>query len=428
MNDTVRERAAAEPPAPSSAAVPERMGTFAALGLRDFRVFWLGTVTSYVAFFISTIVQSVVAFELTGTNRAVGYVVFAQGLAMFVLGPFGGAFADRWPKRRILAVSQLASALVLGVIAVLLALEALHIFMLAAGSLVIGCSLAFLGPARQALAADLVPLEVRGNAVALNLVALTGAQVLGPAVAGLLLASPWGSSGAYGITTVLYAIAAVSLLWLPRSVVRAGASDTHVLADLADGLRYVWTHSRLRILVLFFVSVIMTGFPYVTVLPGLVENQFGRESDAISTLYLVSALGGLSASLLAARLADTRLALPFFVAMAGVFGLAILALSAVPSYGAAIAVMLAVGFGVGGFQSSNGAVIARTTDPAYFGRVFSLTMLAFAGFGLMGLPIGLLADGIGERGALLSMSAMVCAIVVLVAVVLARSVRRGPAG
>ena len=424
MNKPARERAAAEPPAPSAAA--GRMGTFAALGLRDFRVFWLGTVASYVAFFMSVIVQSVVAFELTGTNRSVGYVVFAQGLAMFALGPFGGAFADRWPKRRILAVTQLASAGVFATIAVLLALDALHILMLAAGSLVIGCSLAFLGPARQALAADLVPLEVRGNAVALNLVALTSAQVMGPAVAGALLASGWGSSGAYGTMTLLYAIAAVALLWLPRSVVRDGAADTHVLADLMDGLRYVWTHARLRILVLFFVSVIMSGFPYVTVLPGLVENQLGRESDAISTLYLVSALGGLAASLLAARLADTRLALPFFVATAGIFGLGILVLSLVPSYGAATAVMLLVGLGVGGFQSSNGAVIARTTDPAYFGRVFSLTMLAFAGFGLMGLPVGLLADEIGERGALVTMSAVVCTIVVIVAVVLTRAVRRGP--
>ena len=108
--------------------------------------------------------------------------------------------------------------------------------------------------------------------------------------------------------------------------------------------------------------------------------------------------------------------------MAGLFGVALFALSAVPSYAAAMLVMLAVGTGVGGFQSLNGAVVVRATEPAYLGRVFSLTMLAFAGFGLMGLPVGLLADAVGERGALLTMAGVVCVSVAGAATRLARSV------
>ncbi len=393
--------------------------------MRDFRVLWFGTVASYIAFFMATIVQSVIAFELTGTNRAVGYVVFAQGLAMLALGPLGGACADRWPKRRIVAVSQLASAAIFGALALLLAFDALHIFMLAAGSLLLGAAIAFLGPARQALSVELVPEAIRGNAVALNQVALTGSQVMGPAVAGLLLGSRVGASGAYGTMTVLYVLAALSLALVPRSVVRADAAASHVLADLVDGLRYLWTHASLRLLVLFFVSVIMTGFPYVTVMPGLVENQLGRESDAISLLFFISAIGGLAASLFAARLADSRWAVPLFVGMAGVFAVALFGLSLVPSYQAAMGAIFFIGIGVGGFQSLNSAVIVRATDAVYLGRIFSLTVLAFAGFGLMGLPIGLLADAVGERGALAAMSAVVLAIVAVVALRLARSPARG---
>src|SRR5258705_5436228 len=80
--------------------------TFAALAIAPFRVLWLGTLTSFLAFFMSTVVNSVVAFQLTGSNRAVGTVIFAQGGAMFLLGPFGGAFADRWPKRRVIAIGH----------------------------------------------------------------------------------------------------------------------------------------------------------------------------------------------------------------------------------------------------------------------------------------------------------------------------------
>jgi MFS family permease len=377
-----------------------RPSTFSALRERNFRLLWIGTIASYLAFFMSTIVQSVVAFELSGTNRAVGVVVFAQGLAMAALGPLGGAGADRWPKKRMLALSQTSSALLFTSLASMLATGTLTLPRLAVGTLLLGAGLSFLAPARQALTAEIVPVPVRGNAIALNQVALTGSQLLAPACAGALLASPAGPAGAYAAMAVLYALAAAMLALLPASPSRSGASGAAVFADLADGLRYVRAHPRLRVLVLFFVSVVMTGFPYVTVLPGLVENELGRDAHAISGLYLFSATGGLAASLAAARLADTRLAQPLFVATAGIFAAAVAALSGVPSYGAAAVAMVAVGTGFGGLQSLNGAVIVRACEPAYFGRVFSLTMLAFAGFGLMGLPIGLLADALGERGVL----------------------------
>jgi MFS family permease len=404
-----------------------RPGTFSALRERDFRLLWTGTVASYVAFFMSTIVQSVVAFELAGTNRAVGTVVFAQGIAMAALGPLGGAFADRWPKRRILALCQTSSALVFAALASMLATGTLGLTRLAAGALLLGASLSFLAPARQALTAEVVSWRVRGNAIALNQVALTASQLLGPACAGALLASPLGAAGAYAAMASLYAFSAAMLAFLPDSRARPDAARTHVFADLADGLRYAWKHRRLRVLVLFFVSVVMTGGPYVTVLPGLVENELGRDADSISGLFLSSATGGIGASLVAARLADSRFAQPLFVAAAGLFATALAALSLVPSYGAAGAVMLLVGTGFGGLQSLNGAVIVRACEPAYFGRVFSLTMLAFAGFGLMGLPFGLLADALGERGVLRAMAGGV-ALVAAIAALRLRALARGADG
>ena len=409
------------------AAHSVRPGTFSALRDRNFRKLWIGTVASYVAFFMSTIVQSVVAFELSGTNRAVGAVVFAQGLAMAALGPLGVAFADRWPKRRILALSQTASALVLAALASMLATGTLTVPRLAVGTLLLGAGLSFLAPARQAFTAEIAPAQARGNAIALNQVALTGSQLLGPACAGLLLASPLGPAGAYAAMAALYALAVAMLGFLSPSSARSDAAGTHVLSDLADGLRYVWTHARLRVLVLFFVSVVITGFPYVTVLPGLVENELGRNADTISGLYLFSAAGGLGASLVAARLADTRFGQPLFVATAGIFAAALAALSSVSSYGGAAAAMLFVGTGFGGFQSLNGTVIVRGCEPAYFGRVFSLTMLAFAGFGLMGLPIGLLADALGERGVLRAMAAGVACVCAIAALRL-RAIDRRAAG
>ena len=115
-------------------------GTFAALENPDFRVLWAGTFLAFIAFFMSTAVQGIVAFNLSGSNSAVGFVVFAQGLAQLVLGPFGGALADRISKRLVIMACQVViTAAFLGT-AVLLALDLITLELLAAGSFLISAS------------------------------------------------------------------------------------------------------------------------------------------------------------------------------------------------------------------------------------------------------------------------------------------------
>jgi hypothetical protein len=186
-----------------------------------------------------------------------------------------------------------------------------------------------------------------------------------------------------------------------------------VLADLAQGLRYVASHKRLRLLVGFFVCVIMMGFSYSTVLPGLVSHALGRAPEAVPPLLLTSALGGLTVTLTTARFADSSRALTLFMLMPFALGVGLLGLVAAPTYSIAVAAMLVVGVGFGGFQTLNSAVIVQNTEPAYFGRVFSLSMLAFAGVSLMSLPVGILADAVGERVTLAVLAGNVIALALL---------------
>ena len=391
-------------------------GTFASLRLRAFRALWISTLLSFLAFFMSTVVQSVVAFDLTHTNRAVGWVVAGQGIAMLLLGPFGGAIADRVRKRRLIATAQTVTCTVFLLLALALATGTVRVEYLALGSLVMGGTFAFLGPARQALTVDLVPVESRGNALALTQVGHSGSRVLGPSLAGLFLGwSIAGATGAYLAMAALYAASIAGLLLLPKSVVRPGARDASVVADIAAGLRYVRGQKRLRLLLAFFVSVIMVGYPYATVLPGLLEHALGRDAHDIGTLFAVSAVGALGASLAVARFADSRHALRVYAGMGLLFGASLVGTALAPDYSLAMVAMFFVGAGSGGFQSLNGAVIVRETEPAFFGRVVSLSTLAFAGFGLMGLPVGLLADAIGERSTLAALGGVVCLITVSLA-------------
>ena len=371
---------------------------FSALQIRDFRVLWLGPLFSFVAFFMAMIVQSVVAFQIAGNNSAVGSVVFAQGLGMASLGPIGGALADRWPKRRVVAAGQVTAAIVFLALAVLVYTETVTILLLALGAFLLGVTFAFLGPARQGLVVDLVPVENRGNAMAINTVANTGSRVFGPAIAGVLLG--WDASGpvgAYLVMALFYTISALSLLLLPPSRVRSGARDRPVYSDVIDGFGYVWSHRRLRLLVFFFALVIFAGFPHVSVLPGLAENVFGLSAAEVSEFFVASAVGALGASVWVVRFGDSPRAHFVYAAMAVIFGVSLIAVAWSPSYEWALAGMFCVGLGSGGFQSLNAAVIARETEPGFIGRVMSLALLAFAGFGLIALPYGILADSIGER-------------------------------
>ena len=387
-------------------------GTFAALRVRPFRILWIGTWCAFVGFFMSTVVQSVVAFKLTGANRDVGLVIFGQGLMMFTLGPLGGALADRLPKRRVIATAQLATTSVLFAISWALWSGRIQLGWLVAGSMVMGASFAFLGPARQSLAVELVPPELRGNAIALTQVANSACRVLGPAFGGALLA--WSANGAwvaYAVMGLFYLASVLSVGLLPKSTVREGARARRVFEDMLDGLRYVRDHERLRTLMLLFTLVIIVGFPHVTILPGLVENQLGASSESASLLWGATAFGSLVASLVVAAMADSPRAAAFFSRLALGFGVSLVVVALAPGLVAVTLLMVVVGLMSGGFQTLAGAIIVRQTESRYVGRVMSLMMLSFAGFGLMGLPIGALADAVGERVTFAAMGVVVCIVV-----------------
>jgi MFS family permease len=401
--------------------------SFGALSIPNFRNLFVGTLASFTAFFISTVIQGVVAFELAGSNTAVGSVIFGQGVGMFISGPLGGAYADRLPKRRVIAVSQTLSALCFGIVGVLYASGLLVVGHLILNGLVIGCAFGFIGPARQAIVVDLVPRPLLGNAMALTTVANTMSRVLGPLLAAIFLAfESAGPAAAYGAMSLLYLLSAGLLLLLPRSVVRDNVGDTHVIEDISAGLRYTWNHVRLRHLLIFFVTVMLIGFPHVTLIPGLLENQLGRSAEELTRFALSSAIGALIASLTVARYADSSHATRIYSWLAIAFGVSLILLASMPGFGSAVACMLLVGASSGGFHALNGAVIARETDPVYMGRVMSLSMLSFAGFSMTALPLGILADHFGERTVLFGMGSGVFALSIFMAAVVARDASTRP--
>ena len=397
-------------------------GTFASLRVREFNILWWGSLLTFTAFFMSTVVQSIVAFELTGKNGAVGVVLLGQGVSMAILGPLGGTLADRLSKRMINVIGQAVIAATFLAIGLLVAFDAVEIVFLALGSFAIGTMFAFVGPARQAWVVELVGADLRANAVALSQVALNASRVVAPAIAGLLVSLAFvGAAGAYYVMAALYAVATLSLVLLPPSR-KAIANERSVFGDLIAGFVYVQSQPRLRAMMgLFFLMIVLGLAATGAVLPGLVEHELGRPVAEIGTLQAISAVGGLGASLFVAPLAGSRRALPVYSVLALATGLSLILLGLAPSFLIALVPMFLFGVASGGFQTLNSAVIVLESEPGYYGRVTSLTSLAFAGFMLAGLPVGLLADAVGERATLVALGVVTVLAVAVMAPVIARA-------
>ncbi|MFQ5381164.1 MAG: MFS transporter [Dehalococcoidia bacterium] len=396
--------------------------TFESLGTRDFAILLTGTLFAFTAFFMSTVVASIVAFDLTGRNGAVGLVLLGQGLAMAMLGPVGGAVADRAPKRLVTGLCQVGAGTVFFVTAVLVVTDAIAVWHLVAGSFVIGTMFAFMGPARQAWSVELVSDRLRPNAVALTQVALNASRVVAPAVAGFLAGlAMFGPGGAYFVMSGLYAIAVGSLLFLPGTTAREGPARS-VFRDLAAGVRYVAGEPRLRAMMILFFSMIVLGLSATAaVLPGFVEHELDRDVTTIGPLMAVSAVGGLAVSLAVAPMADSSRALAIYGTMALIMGASLTLMGTLPELTVSFVAMFIYGVGSGGFQTLNMAVVVSECAPEYYGRVTSLTMLAFAGFMLAGFPIGVLADTIGEASTLMVLGTVIVGIVLVLAPIIARA-------
>lgn len=390
--------------------------TFVSMRDGPFRVLWLGTFLSFLGFSMSAAAQSVVAYDLAGNNRAVGTVMFGQGIAMLVLSPAAGALADRAPRGLLLVACQAALGLTYGSIALMLATDVLTIPLLATAAFVVGTVFAVVRPARNALLGEMVAPDMRGNAVAVTELGVNATRIGGPFLAGWLLAVDGiGATGTYALIFAIFVLVVGALSRLPAKDARA-ANPRGFMTEVVGGLTYVWRDPRLRWVIGGMLGVTMLGFPYLVVLPRFNAEVLDRGTASFGTLLGVAALGGLVASALAASIAGTSRASPLMVAMAVAFGVGLAALALSPNYATALAAMFAIGAGMNGFITVNNALALQISQPEYFGRVISFNMMALSANGVIGLPLGLLADQIGERAALWLLAAGVSGMaVVLVA-------------
>lgn len=411
----------------ATAAEAERATTFAALREPTYRILWLGGLVSFLAVQMEFVSRGWLAYRLTGSNGGLGAVLLGFGIPMLLLTPWGGVVADRLPKRAVLIGCQLALGVSSGGIALAVALDVIEYWMLIAGAVLQGAGFSFLGPARMAFTGTLVGQDRLANAIVLQQMSMNGTRVFGPSIAGALIGVAFvGIGGVYFLTTALMLVAVTFTLRLPPGLPDADRPVRSPFQELGDGVSYVWSRPLLRLLVLTSFVVVLSAFPYVVFLPTIADEVFDVGSAGFGAMSGMSAVGALAATILIANRADGPGAWRVQGLAGAAFAVGVALLGVTPSFVVALVVLVIVGAASAGFQSVNNALVLSNSDRAYHGRVQSLMMLSFSGFGIAALPIGLLADAIGITTTLAGMGAVALAAIAAYWVVRARILAHDP--
>jgi MFS family permease len=369
---------------------------------RDFALFWIGAFISSVGTWMQNVTVPYVLHQVTGSATWVGLGAFAQFLPAMLIGPIGGAFADRYPRRRILVVSQSVSM----VFAFALWLSVrqgdirpgLLVALVAGGGVAAGFGIV----AWQSFVPELVPREMLLNAVALNSAQFNASRAVGFMLGGLVL-SGFGPATAFLANAVSYLAVIAAVL-----AVRAGRHP-HPGADPATGagagsggfreaLAYVRERPGIRLAILTVGVVAFLGSPVIQLAPVFARDEFHVGARAYGLLASALGIGATFGAVVLGAYFDGVRRSRLAVVATSVYGAAVLGLALTPVYAGGVAAMFVIGMGYLVIVSALNTSIQISVDDHFRGRVLALYLMAFTGAYPVGSLIqGRLADMFGVR-------------------------------
>ncbi|RKT16379.1 putative MFS family arabinose efflux permease [Streptomyces sp. 1114.5] len=406
-------------PSPTGARFTRPGGMFSSLRVRNYRYYFAGQVVSNTGTWMQRIAQDWLVLSLTGSPLAVGITTAMQFLPMLLLGLFGGVLADRMPKRRLLIYTQGAMGLLAAGLAVLTIGDVVTPYYVYAFALLLGLVTVVDNPTRQAFVSEMVGPKDLANAVSLNAANFQTARLVGPAVAGLLIAAV-GSGWAFAVNALSFAAVIGGLLAMRESELRPTEPIAREKGQLREGLRYVRERPELLWPMVLAGFIGTFGFNFPTLLSGFAYDTFKVGAGQYGLLNTAMAVGSLAGALLAARRGAPRLRRLVGAALA--FGALEVVAAFAPDYWTFALLLMLIGvFGLT-FNTSVNSMLQLATDPEMRGRVMGLLVLVFTGGTPIGAPIvGWVTASYGPRLGLLACGLVSALAAGAVGLVLARS-------
>lgn len=370
---------------------------FRALRVRNFRRYASANLLSLTGTWMQRIGQDWLVLQLSGDSGvALGLITALQFGPSLLLSMYGGVLADRYPKRRLLLISQALMGLLSLVLAVLVvtgAIELWHVFVLAG---VLGSISAVDVPVRQAFVAEMVGPELITNAVSLNSTIFNGARLVGPALAGLLIGAAAGNTApAFFVNAASFAFTIAALAGMRTDELLPSPPVARGAGQLRAGLAYTWGHPDL-LLAMGLAFVLGTfGFNYQVTIALMARETFDLGAEAFGLLSTCFAVGSLSGALLSTR-RSVRPRQRFLIGSAVLFGLFTVIAGLMPTYASFALLLVPTGAAGLMFSVANNSFVQLGVDPQMRGRVMALYFMCFMGGTPVGAPlVGWIADRFG---------------------------------
>ena len=395
------------------------MKLFASLRVRNYRLFASGQVVSLTGTWMQRVGQDWLVLNLShSSGTAVGITTGLQFAPVLLFGLYGGVIADRYPKRRTLVYTQIVMgllALTLGLLDITGAVQLWHVYVLA---FALGVATAFDSPVRQAFVTELVGPSLLPNAVSLNSATFNTARILGPAIAGVMIAAV-GTSWVFLANAASFAAVITGLLLMRDRELYVGKPAARTPRAVRAGLAYVRTRPDL-LMVMVVIGVIGTlGFNYQITMALVARNVFHRGAASYGLLSAVFAFGALLGALASARRGSPRQRLVLMAAFT--FGALEVAVGLMPTYWSFFVMLIPSGFATLTLTTAANTTLQLRSSANMRGRVMALYLLVFMGGTPVGAPlIGWIAQVAGPRWSFLVGGISSMAVAVGTGAVLAR--------
>ncbi|HEY8835940.1 MAG TPA: MFS transporter [Chthoniobacterales bacterium] len=417
------------PPASGTSNVPEDMTgrprrvatggiswrkTFSAFKHRNFRLYFSGQLISFTGTWMTTTAQGWLVYQLTGSKALLGIVAAAASAPMLLFATFGGWIADRYPKRAVVVCTQISSMLLSFAMAALVWTKVVQPWHIIALAVLGGITMAFDMPARQSFVIEMTSREDLMNAISLNSSAFNCARIVGPSIAGLLMAhiSIAACFLCDGLSFIPV-IAGLLMMRLPKKQNRI-ASSGGAITQALEGFRYVWMHRRVLTILSLFTVVGIFGWSYSVLMPAFAHDILHLGANGYGLLMAGSGVGALAAALTVASAGHMLPTRTMSLGGIWIFSTALVLFAFARNLYVGVALLALVGFGIVLYFSTSNTVLQSIVPDEMRGRVMGIWALIFGGMIPLGsLEAGLMADSVGTPATMAS-GALICALAAFV--------------
>ncbi len=386
--------------------------TFASLRNHNYRRYFIGQTVSLVGTWMQATAQSWLVLVLTHSATDIGVVVALQTLPMLLLGPYGGVVADRVDKRRFQIVLQLIMGVQAAVMAILTLTHTVSYLEVCVLAVVLGLNNSFEYPARQAFMLEMVGTQDLPNAISLNSAMINAARTLGPAIAGVLIATV-GEGWCFAINALSFVAVVGSLLGMDTTRLSPTTPAARTPGQLREGVRYVVRTPQLAVPLLMMTLVGVFAYEFQVTLPLVASSVFGGGAETYGALTAAMGFGAVLGGLTTATRGRTGLG-PITSAVTA-FGIFLVVAALAPMLSIEYLALAAVGFAGVLFQAVGNATMQLVAEPQMRGRVMALWSVAFFGSTPIGGPlIGWVTSVAGARTGL-AVGAVSCLVAAAIA-------------